>query len=244
MNFLGVVVSSVTIMPLFDIFGRKWFVLISMCFNALILQGLFLFREYWMVLVIYFLFGFTIVASATAVYTYLAEIVPPQQRKYFVIGLEMVNRLFQYTVPFCYFVFKTWAAGLILYILTIGVLSVGIFFMPESPKFLYDSRRFDTLRKVFSSMARMKKLPKFEGKFDKEGRAEKREEKPTVKNFFRSPLMRRNILVMIVNWSAISFSYYLILNYIKYFNNSIYINSICFATASLLGTMAYGVVQT
>jgi hypothetical protein len=49
------------------------------------------------------------------------------------------------------------------------VATIALFFIPESPKFLYEKRRFDECRKVFNYIARFNRVKiDFKFKFDLE----------------------------------------------------------------------------
>jgi Na+/melibiose symporter-like transporter len=47
----------------------------------------------------------------------------------------------------------------------------------------------------------------------------------------------KNLIIMMVNWSAISFTFYLLSYYTKYFEGDIYTNTAILGCADILGTL-------
>lgn len=73
-----------------------------------------------------------------------------------------------YTVLYYWFISKEWlpinifAGGLT------ALSMVGVFFLPESPKFLLTMKRYDDARAAINVITRINKKATFTGKFDRE----------------------------------------------------------------------------
>jgi membrane protein YdbS with pleckstrin-like domain len=73
-----------------------------------------------------------------------------------------------YTVIYYWFISKNW-----IYINAFGALmtvvsAVGVWFLPESPKYYLSKKRYDEARQSISFIARVNKQKEFTSKFDHE----------------------------------------------------------------------------
>ena len=73
-----------------------------------------------------------------------------------------------YTVIYYWFISKNW-----IYINAFGTLltvvsAVGVWFLPESPKFFISRKRYDEARKSINIIAKVNKKEEFHSKFESE----------------------------------------------------------------------------
>lgn len=148
--FFGFMLSSVTIMPTPDIFGRKPVLLItgiistSMAFLMLFLKTL---ESMYIAL---FFYGFTVLVRGTTSYVYLIEIVPPHLEKKIVMILSILEKIQVTSIPLCFYLFRDWRYQVALFVIASYGGIIYLFWVPESPKFLRQQSEDSDSNKEYS----------------------------------------------------------------------------------------------
>lgn len=113
--------------------------------------------SYSMLLVYMFFYG--LVSSGRLIsYPYLFEFLMPKYRTYALAFLLMFDASFYITGSLYFrYISKEWVYyqyyGLVLSILAL----VGLYYVPETPKFLYSMKKYDEAREVLKYMAKVNK---------------------------------------------------------------------------------------
>ena len=82
-------------------------------------------------------------------------------------------------------------------------LIVAVVFAPESPKFLYASKRWDELHKTLNYIAKFNGAKEWDGKFDEEVHSDHHNDEQL--GFFemiKMPSVKYNLLIMSLNWAC------------------------------------------
>jgi len=143
---------------------------------------------------------------------------------------------------------------------------VGVYFMPESPKYLVSKKKYDEARLAINTIARVNNTNKvFDCQFDSEVNELRRrstidilnansgfdsqtkaaliEEKKldgSLKDLFKIRRLSINLLLMIFFWVASSFSYFLVNYTIKKIPGDFFINNLVSALAAIPTTAIGG----
>ena len=78
-----------------------------------------------------------------------------------------------YTVIYYWFISTNWIPINIFGAVLTVVSAVGVYFLPESPKFFLSTRRYDEAREVINFIAKTNGKREFTAKFDREVNEEK-----------------------------------------------------------------------
>ena len=78
-----------------------------------------------------------------------------------------------YTVLYYMFISKYWIPINVFGAVLTAVSAIGVYFIPESPKFYISCRKYDEAREAINFIARTNKQKEFHGKFDREVHEEK-----------------------------------------------------------------------
>ena len=126
-------------------------------------------RNWIFTAILIFVFGTAGVGRSSISYLYMQEFLP-QNRQTLVGTILQLNNGFVavYTVIYYWFISKNW-----IYINAFGTLltvvsAVGVWFLPESPKFYISRKRYDEARNSINFIAKVNKKYEFHSKFESE----------------------------------------------------------------------------
>ncbi|CAI2373262.1 unnamed protein product [Moneuplotes crassus] len=132
---------------------------------------------------------------------------------------------------------RNWLA-IILPFCAISIFATAfIFLVPESQKFLKDQDR-----------KKIQEVPKYSSRgqmFDRQTidlTIADENEKPRFMNIFKDWTQVINLIIMICSWSFTSAGYYLVCYNVKYFEGSVYTNSILLGVAGLIGVILFSIL--
>ena len=124
--------------------------------------------------------------------------------------------------------------------------------MPESPEFLMAKHRYSEVHKTMEYISYLNGCP--EGTWDHKFAAEvssndvintqPQQQEVTLWGAFKDKIFRTNLLVMSLNWTVASLSFYIVGFYIGSFPGDIYTNAFIVIVANLLSTLATKLVLT
>lgn len=145
MLFLGWMTSSMIVPRLSDIYGRKRFFLGFQVLQVSAIIALYMSTSVYQALAILFVLGISGVGRSPIVYIYLQEMLTPEYQK-------IIGPIFASSVAVCLafgtfmLQFLTKDAMMIYYVsltLSFIISAITFFFIPESPKFLHATGKYD-----------------------------------------------------------------------------------------------------
>ncbi|CDW81098.1 solute carrier family member 5 [Stylonychia lemnae] len=242
--FFGILIGSLVINPLGDIWGRATTYRFSMTLSILSNLLMVISYDLYLLYASLFLFGIASAGRSSVGHIWLMEHLPSDSQVYY----ATISRFLEATAPIITsFVFEygdiDWRH---IYYCTLGVsffCLLGSFFIPESPKYLI------SLNRVIEAKRNIKKIAKFNGAYDsltwkdfkfkkhiqKNGGQNERIKKSTRQNIWKQPKQRANCLVMMINWFGVLFTFYTLNFLLKYMPGSIYDNTRFSSGADLTG---------
>ncbi|CDW91268.1 organic cation [Stylonychia lemnae] len=133
---------------------------------------------------------------------------------------------------------------------------LGSFLLPESPSLLISQQRFQEAREVITKIARVNGVKNFRftqlfqqevdllmsSKQDVSLLKQKKPQSRSIMIYLQDKLLKRNLTILCGCWLASTFSYYMILFYMKYLPGNIYSNTIFCSTADAAGYFFTGVL--
>lgn len=169
MQFVGWAISAAIVPRLSDIHGRKPIFLFSMVVQLAALIGVYISRSVNITIGLIFIFGMGGVGRSSISYLYMQEFLP--QNKQTLVGtiLQLNNGFVAvYTVIYYWFISNYWIPIQIFGGVLTAVSMAGVYFLPESPKFLLTKRRYDEARAAITVIATTNGHKPFTGRFDRE----------------------------------------------------------------------------
>lgn len=156
LQFVGWAISAVITPRLADIYGRKIIFLASMAIQLIAIILILFSRNWVFTAVLMFVFGTGGVGRSSISYLYMQEFLPSNRQTLVGTILQLNNGFVAiYTVIYYWFISKNWiyinAFGGFLTILS----AVGVWFLPESPKFFISLKRFDEARESINVIAKI-----------------------------------------------------------------------------------------
>lgn len=138
-----------------DIYGRKWPTRLTSMFSVPFQVGLFLSKNINLTTVIFFFSGCCSPGKVNVSFVYVCELVPVKYRTY--IGTMVLFAdagIVTLLAVYFRFVSKQWE-----YFMLVGmgfnvISQIALFFIPESPKWLHSTKKFDEARKQLVYIAR------------------------------------------------------------------------------------------
>jgi len=147
MQFVGWAISAGITPRLSDIHGRKPIFLASMGLQLIALIGIYISRNVWLTISLIFVFGTGGVGRSSISYLYMQELLPKEKQTLVGTILQLNNGFVAiYCVIYYWFISNWWIPIQVFGgVLTLGS-AVGVWFLPESPKFLLTKKRYDETR--------------------------------------------------------------------------------------------------
>jgi len=132
-----------------------------------------------------------------------------------------------------------------VYIIHGVITSFILYKIPESPHFLYSKSKFDELHACFDNYSDLNHAQKLTIKFDREiTHAEPNKKEGSMKEFIAEKTRVVNLIIMVLNWSVCSFSYYVIGFFVKNFKGNMYTNAITMGGADLVAVTSLRLLQS
>jgi hypothetical protein len=192
-----------------------------------------------------FWIGVICVGHWTIAYITLMEFLPKDHQK---IAGPLIHA-FGGTTAFptgaliCYLTQSTYVIQAIMLAVNFILILVLLFVIPESPHFLYEKCKFDDLRSVLDYMAHfngINNMKILKSKFQKEVKEElETQKKPEIKftDFWQDKLLRKTLLILIVQWVTINYAYNMMSFSLKYLEGDIYRNVIAISSAEMMSKL-------
>jgi MFS family permease len=155
MYFVGYSISCLFVPRIADMYGRRWPYIISMSIQVLAFIGLLVCKNLMGVLCLILLFGLCGGGRSTVGFLYLMELVPKKDKR-FTGTLNVAFDSFIYTMTAFFFWFMCKDTFYLLFMCAIGnfFVAIGIFFIPESPEYLYEKKEFQKTKLVLIYIAK------------------------------------------------------------------------------------------
>jgi hypothetical protein len=211
-----------------------------MTFQALLYTVLFLFNNYYVVLVVYFAFGCS--ASIWLIgYLFCVELIPENSKTTAGSIINIIDcTTYLLVVMYFWLISKHWV-GILLVGYIVQILgAVFAWCLPESPPYLLSLNRYKEVAQVFAQIARINRKDDFnitENDIRRKNEAVVLEKAaPSTLYFLKQPNILLNLGLMMVNWITVIFDYFLIMFLVNSFNSSY----ICGMASSISELIAYG----
>ena len=146
--FIGWTFSATFIPRISDLKGRKLATVGTMVMQTAAIIGMNFSRSVYLTQALMFVLGMACVGTRSIQFLYLMELLPERWQ----VPIGTLLNLWDTLVPVMYTLYywkiaKEWLWFVVIFAEAAGVLTiVGIFFLPESPKFLISMKKFDDAR--------------------------------------------------------------------------------------------------
>ena len=115
--FFGFLLSSFTIMPTPDIFGRKPVLIVTTILSSIAPFLILFTRKLSTVYILLFVYGFTILVRGTTSYVYCLEFVSKEKEKSYVSAIIILEKVVNMVTPLVFWVYRDWRFSVMLYFL-------------------------------------------------------------------------------------------------------------------------------
>ncbi|CAB3991007.1 organic cation transporter -like [Paramuricea clavata] len=231
MYFVEVMLGSLVFGSFSDKYGRRPVFLFTM-FSSFVL-GLFLFfiKNYIAFVVLRFFLGFVLQGLLIVTFTSLVEIFASQYRTFTGLGVEFPWAVGIMTFSLFSYLIKDWRY-IQLMSTSVCLFQIGLVWcLPESIRWLLINNRFDQAENIVRNISTFNKIPFPKDIFDKtvneieKTEANKSDIKSyTIADIFRSSVLRKRSLTMMVAWFSTSLDYYGLSLNISSFAGNKYLN--------------------
>lgn len=168
--FAGWTLAALVLPRQADIYGRRLVFMSAILLQTVCFAGLYFTSNLYVAYVLMFLFGGAAVGRCSISYLFLMELLPKSRQVITGTILSMNNQLTG-LIGCLYFwqISRDWH-WLELYACGSGILSmVGVYFLPESPKYLVSVKKYDQARQAINTIARINNRQEaFDSQFDRE----------------------------------------------------------------------------
>ena len=244
--------------------------------SAILLQtlcfaGLYITSNLYVAYVLMFFFGAAAVGRCSISYLFLMELLPKSRQVLTGTILSMNNQLtgligclYFWQISKDWHWLELWACGS-------GIFSmIGVYFLPESPKFLVSLKKYDQARQAINTIARINKIQEaFDCQFDREvedlrenidlnnlkeisdtsatglspakaGINEEKQLDGSLKDLLKIRRHANNLILMVFFWIASSFGFFLVNYTIKKIAGDFFNNNLVSALAAIPTTALGG----
>jgi MFS family permease len=259
--FTGFAISSIFVPSYSDLHGRKGIYVFSLLFNFLSLTTMLVLpathSSLYILLGAFFVLGLSSAGRVSVGYCYFLEFQPKKLADTLGTTFNIIEGAIYILLTIWYaYISKNWfwtvALGASIALIT---LFNAFFFLPESPKWLYDKKEFEKSQEILTNMAKIngvtlkpdsclrkpigrEQVNHLQSPNMKESSVDQEETKSTWEIIRASKQILVNMICMILVWVSASFCYYLISYQLKYIKGDIYVNGIVSSSSEIV---AYGV---
>jgi MFS family permease len=147
MFYVGEIMGCISIARLPDVYGRRWPFTVSLCAQFPCLIAAMLSRSFTFTTVISFIMGYLRIALYNGGYINVCEYVHGNWKNH-VCTILLVFDMFTSILTGIYFhyISNYWLYFSMIGLIFNGIAIIGIFFIPESPEYLYSYYKFDECR--------------------------------------------------------------------------------------------------
>ncbi|XP_075975241.1 organic cation transporter protein-like [Anticarsia gemmatalis] len=236
----GVLAGSLLFGMASDKYGRRPTLIISVVTEIITGVMASFLPDYWSFTIVRMILGFSVGGIMVITFVIVMEFVGSQKRDVvttlfhipFTAGHVMLAAFGYYIRDYTYF-------QLSISLINV-VLLVYICVLPETPRWLLAMNKTEEAVILIEQVAKINKLPVQDIRnkielYQFEHRIVKR--RSTVLNLFRTPNLRRNILVMSFVWLACSYCFYGMAYYISHLTGDVYINVVSSGGVCLCGCL-------
>jgi OCT family organic cation transporter-like MFS transporter 4/5 len=269
--FFGWTLAAFVLPRLADIYGRRLVFMSAILLQTLCFAGLYITSNLYVAYVLMFFFGAAAVGRCSISYLYLMELLPKSRQVLTGTILSMNNQLtgligclYFWQISKDWHWLELWACGS-------GIVSmIGVYFLPESPKFLVSLKKYDQARQAINTIARINKHQEaFDCQFDREvedlrenidlnnlkeisdtsatglspakaGINEEKQLDGSLKDLLKIRRHANNLILMVFFWIASSFGFFLVNYTIKKIAGDFFNNNLVSALAAIPTTALGG----
>lgn len=102
-----------------------------------------------------------------------------------------------------------------------------MFFLPESPRYLFEKGKFQeaemVLKRIQNFNNKFSKLPHNDFEITLNGYEKEEKQKATIKDLCSKPIYRKNIILMTIIWSFGAFGFFMVPNYLTLMKGNVYV---------------------
>ena len=171
-------------------------------------------------------------------YIFALELVPMSRKKLWNLISQCTDAIIVISIGGYFYVIQYGESTIIIYTLISILWLIFIYKSPESPQYLYTTKRWEKCHSSFSKISHINRIEWQGFKFDREDQrnVEEFNIKQSCGSVLKDNKTLKNLFIMLINWSTCSFSYYLLSYYVRYFKGSIYSNTALLGLADILAT--------
>ncbi|CAI2363809.1 unnamed protein product [Moneuplotes crassus] len=237
--FVGFFIGSAFFLRFADLKGRRVMVIIgiigSVCCGFLIFVINNIILTYLLMLVLGVFSSLRLLIS----FLYAMELVPEIQKKTWNLIAGFMDAITMIFVAGWFFIITYGESTIVLYIVTSCLSLYFVYKAPESPQYLYTKKKWGELHASFAQISKINGIEWNGYKFDREHLKENEFSiKKSCASMIKDKQTFRNLMIMMMNWSTCSFSFYLLSYYTKYFKGNIYSNTALLGLADIFATIS------
>ena len=162
--FLGFMLTAPLWLRMGDVWGRRLLVHISIVPHILLTASFFFLNKdnasYGIILINTFI-GLKEAMTSILAYVLLSEMVSARSRAYYSAANNIYDGLWNITVSLLFYFGRDWHYVSYFYLSILTVVVLGLFLVPESPRFLLGRRKFAKARAVYARIAKVNKREMF-----------------------------------------------------------------------------------
>ena len=238
--FIGYLLGSAFLTRFADINGRKSILTYSLATSTIAAILFLITNNLIMTYLLILINGFVIAPTASVSYLYMMEVIEEKSKKLFNYLTCTLDAWDIILISIYYYYIKSGESILYMYVIHAIINLATLYYIPESPHFLYSKCKFSELKDCFNNYAKLNNAPQLHphAKFNKEGNwMNNIIEESSIWSLISDKSRLINLLVMIFNWCAWSFWFYFIGYFLKYFKGDMYTNTIMMGTADIIAVL-------
>ena len=246
---IGIVIGCSSVTKMGDYYGRRPVYLMGLILNFVLVGMLIVLRNVIVVYFCLFMLGISIAARYYVGYTFNLEF-QPKRSQVIVSVVQFSAESIVYLLNIAYFVYISdrWIPLQIPNLILTLVGVIFVYFMPETPRFLVATKKYDSAREVFAKIAKYNgacdvqtSTFTFDVEVESEVSGDAEKKKVSWRDIWADPILRTNLWAAILIYSEASFNFYLLTFYLKYFPGNIFENSTFFACSDLIAFVLCGI---
>ncbi|XP_050674819.1 organic cation transporter protein-like isoform X2 [Leptidea sinapis] len=237
----GTLVGSILFGMASDRFGRRLPMVAAVVLEALMGIIAVYMPSYELFTFVRFLIGTSVGGSMVIGFVIIMEFVGTKYRDTLSALYQTPFNFGHMLLPLFGYFFRSYNDFQLAISVPVLILLSYIFLLPETPRWLIAMKRTEDAYKIVERVARINKRPttnlrstinRYQALVERNSL-----KKGNILDLFKTPNMRKNILAMSFNWLACSYCFYGVSQYIGQLSGNIFINVLCSASVTLLGTL-------